>query len=250
MRRFLSAALLLALVVACGGAKPDAAVTGFFDAMKAGDGARAVSYMSQASIDEMGAGLEELKADTTGMAAAMLPMMGINVTPEQLQSMSTEDFVAALFSSQMIKDMFANASVTILSSEVNGDNAVVKVSTNMNGEISEENIELVREFDLVFGGVWKLDTPRPPAIPTTVTIVNGLDSYDIWYVYVSRTIDPWGDDRLGASTLAPGESIDVDITTGAWDMKVQDEDGDTYTLWGVDIPETGYYWAVTLDQMD
>ena len=52
----------------------------------------------------------------------------------------------------MIKDMFANASVTILSSEVNGDNAVVKVSTNMNGEISEENIELVRE-----GGVWKLD---------------------------------------------------------------------------------------------
>ncbi len=177
MRRFLSAALLLALVVACGGAKPDAAVTGFFDAMKAGDGARAVSYMSQASIDEMGAGLEELKADTTGMAAAMLPMMGINVTPEQLQSMSTEDFVAALFSSQMIKDMFANAadaattnlrrgrflglapsiferseSVTILSSEVNGDNAVVKVSTNMNGEISEENIELVRE-----GGVWKLD---------------------------------------------------------------------------------------------
>jgi|GEM_PF-530388 len=148
----LSAALLLALVVAYGGAKPDAAVTGFFDAMKAGDGARAVSYMSQASIDEMGAGLEELKADTTGMAAAMLPMMGINVTPEQLQSMSTEDFVAALFSSQMIKDMFANASVTILSSEVNGDNAVVKVSTNMNGEISEENIELVRE-----GGVWKLD---------------------------------------------------------------------------------------------
>ncbi|HOF66480.1 MAG TPA: DUF4878 domain-containing protein [Candidatus Fermentibacter daniensis] len=152
MRRFLSAALLLALVVACGGAKPDAAVTGFFDAMKAGDGARAVSYMSQASINEMGAGLEELKADTTGMAAAMLPMMGINITPEQLQSMSTEDFVAALFSSQMIKDMFANASVTILSSEVNGDNAVVKVSTNMNGEISEENIELVRE-----GGVWKLD---------------------------------------------------------------------------------------------
>jgi len=95
-----------------------------------------------------------------------------------------------------------------------------------------------------------IDTPRPPAIPTTVTIVNGLDSYDIWYVYVSRTIDPWGDDRLGASTLAPGESIDVDITTGAWDMKVQDEDGDTYTLWGQEIGPKGFVWNVTLDQID
>ncbi|HOR06779.1 MAG TPA: hypothetical protein PLX54_01375 [Candidatus Fermentibacter daniensis] len=95
-----------------------------------------------------------------------------------------------------------------------------------------------------------IDTPRPPAIPTTVTIVNGLDSYDIWYVYVFRTIDPWGDDRLGASTLAPGESIDVDITTGAWDMKVQDEDGNTYTLWGQEIGPEGFVWNVTLDQID
>ena len=95
-----------------------------------------------------------------------------------------------------------------------------------------------------------IDTPRPPAIPTTVTIVNDLGNYDIHYVYVSRTIDPWGDDRLGASTLAPGESIDVDITTGAWDMKVEDEDGDTYTLWGQEIGPEGFVWNVTLDQID
>jgi len=95
-----------------------------------------------------------------------------------------------------------------------------------------------------------IDTPRPPAVPTTVTIVNGLGSYDIWYVYVSRTIDPWGDDKLGTSILGPGESIDVDITTGAWDMKVEDEDGDTYTLWGQEIGPEGYVWNVTLDQID
>jgi len=152
MRRFLSAVSLLTLLVACGGASPEATVTGFFDAMKAGDGAKAVTYLSQASIDEIGAGLEDIKADTTGMAAAMLPMMGINVTPEQLQSMSAEEFVAALFSSQMVKDMFGTATVTIVSSEVTGDNAVVKVSTTMNGETSDEELELVRE-----GGAWKLN---------------------------------------------------------------------------------------------
>ncbi|HRY61926.1 MAG TPA: hypothetical protein P5266_06960, partial [Candidatus Fermentibacter sp.] len=57
-------------------------------------------------------------------------------------------------------------------------------------------------------------------------------------------------DRLGARILAPGESFDVEITTGTWDMKAEDEDGDTYTLWTQEIGPEGYVWAVTLDQMD
>ena len=33
-------------------------------------------------------------------------------------------------------------------------------------------------------------------------------------------------------------------------MKVEDEDFDTYTLWGIDVDENGYEWAVTLDDID
>ncbi len=152
MRRLLFAIPIVSLLVACGGASPEATVTGFFEAMKAGDGAKAVTYLSQASIDEMGAGLEEIKADTTGMSAAMLPMMGINVTPEELQAMSATDFVAALFSSQMMKDMLGTAEIQVLGSEINGDNAIVRASMTMNGETQEDELELVRE-----GGAWKLN---------------------------------------------------------------------------------------------
>ena len=95
-----------------------------------------------------------------------------------------------------------------------------------------------------------IDTPRPAEVPATVTVINGLGSWDIMYVYIDRTDDPWGDDRLGASILEPGASVDVQVTTGTWDMKAEDEDGDTYTLWTQEIGPEGFVWNVTLDQMD
>jgi hypothetical protein len=155
MKKLLIGASVLMMLAACGASNPEDAVTGFFEAMKAGDGAKAVTYLSQSTIDEIGSGLEEIKADTTGMAAAMLPMMGINVTPEELQEMSAEDFVAALFSSQMMKDMLGTAEIEVVSSTVNGDAATVHVKMTMNGETDEEDLELVRE-----GGAWKLNLPE------------------------------------------------------------------------------------------
>lgn len=95
-----------------------------------------------------------------------------------------------------------------------------------------------------------IDTPRPAEEPATVTVINGLGDWTISYLYIDKSDEPWGDDRLGASTLAPGASVTVDITTGSWDMKAEDEDGDTYTLWGQEIGPEGYTWTVTLDQMD
>jgi hypothetical protein len=66
--------------------------------------------------------------------------------------MSATDFVAALFSSQMMKDMLGTAEIQILGTEINGDNAIVRASMTMNGETQEDELELVRE-----GGAWKLD---------------------------------------------------------------------------------------------
>lgn len=95
-----------------------------------------------------------------------------------------------------------------------------------------------------------IDTVRPIAVPATVTVMNGLGSWDIMYLYIDKSDEPWGEDRLGASILEPGNSFDVEITTGTWDMKAEDVDGDTYTIWQQEIGPEGFVWEVTLDQID
>ncbi|NLP05980.1 DUF4878 domain-containing protein [Candidatus Fermentibacteria bacterium] len=153
MKKFLLAVSLLCLVVACGGASPEATVQKFFDAVKAKDGETAVGLLSQASIDEMSSGLEELKADTTGFALSMLTgMLGVEVTPEELANMDGRDFAALLFSSDMVASEIGGGTFEIFGSEIEGDNAVVNVRMTMNGESDEEELELVRE-----GGSWKLN---------------------------------------------------------------------------------------------
>jgi hypothetical protein len=96
-----------------------------------------------------------------------------------------------------------------------------------------------------------IDTPRPAAEPATVTVVNDLGSWTITNLYIDGSDEAWGanGERL-AAPLAPGASIDIPVTTGSWDMKATDEDGDTYTLWQAEIGPEGYIWSVTLDQMD
>lgn len=84
-----------------------------------------------------------------------------------------------------------------------------------------------------------------------VSIVNGLESWDIYYIYIDPSDEPWGEDLLGADIiLVPGENFTIEIEEGTWDMMVEDEDGDTYTLWQVEIGPEGYQWNVTLDDLD
>jgi hypothetical protein len=83
-----------------------------------------------------------------------------------------------------------------------------------------------------------------------VDIYNGLGDWDIWYIYVDLSTDPWGDDRLGTEILEPGELFTVWVDPGVYDIQVEDVDGDTYTLWDVEIDEDGFYWEVTLADID
>jgi|GEM_PF-336703 len=83
-----------------------------------------------------------------------------------------------------------------------------------------------------------------------VTIVNGLGSWDIYFVYVDPSSAPWGDDRLGSDILLPGDEITVWVNPGTYDIQVEDEDGDTYTKWEVAVGADGYEWEVTLADLD
>ena len=83
-----------------------------------------------------------------------------------------------------------------------------------------------------------------------VTIVNGLGSWDIYFVYVDPSSAPWGDDRLGSDILLPGDEITVWVDPGTYDMQVEDEDGDTYTKWEIEVGNSGYEWEVTLADLD
>jgi hypothetical protein len=84
-----------------------------------------------------------------------------------------------------------------------------------------------------------------------VDIYNGLGDWEIWYIYVDLSTETsWGDDRLGAEILYPGEYFTVWVDPGTYDIMIVDEDDDTYTLWEVPIDEDGYYWEVTLADID
>ncbi len=85
-----------------------------------------------------------------------------------------------------------------------------------------------------------------------VRITNDLGSWEIWYVYVSTSDQTeWGEDWLGASNiLSPGNTLTVNVGQGTYDMMVEDEDGDTYSLYGVEVGSSGYTWNVSLSDMD
>lgn len=85
-----------------------------------------------------------------------------------------------------------------------------------------------------------------------VTIYNDLGSYDIWYVEISPSdSSDWGGDWLGESeVLSPGYEATFYVDPDTYDMRITDEDGDTYTRMGVGVGRDGYYWAVDLGDLD
>jgi hypothetical protein len=62
-----------------------------------------------------------------------------------------------------------------------------------------------------------------------VTIYNDLGDWGIWYIQCDPTTSAWGDDRLGSEILAPGDEFTFYVAPGAYDIRCEDEDGDTYT---------------------
>lgn len=86
----------------------------------------------------------------------------------------------------------------------------------------------------------------------SVTIANAMGAWDIHCVYISPAhSDEWGDDLLGEDEiLEHGQKFTTGVEAGTYDIRIVDEDQDTYTRRAVEITEQGYSWEVSMADMD
>ena len=82
-----------------------------------------------------------------------------------------------------------------------------------------------------------------------VKITNDLGAWNIEEIYIDPSDQPWGDSRI-TDVMEPGDQVTISVPAGTYDLQIVDEDGDTYTRWGVEIGSSGYEWAVTLSDID
>jgi uncharacterized protein YfaS (alpha-2-macroglobulin family) len=88
-------------------------------------------------------------------------------------------------------------------------------------------------------------------VAAQVRIVND-SGYTMLRVHISPSSESeWGDDLLGATeVIESGKSKTLSVpAAGTYDIRLFDEDGDTYTRKDVEVNGT-FEWTVTLDYLD
>ena len=82
--------------------------------------------------------------------------------------------------------------------------------------------------------------------------ITNRTGYTIMYMYVSPgNAKSWEEDVLGANVLFDGQSQRVNLygySSPIFDIRLVDEDGDSYTFWNVDVSR--HDLVVTLDHID
>lgn len=83
-----------------------------------------------------------------------------------------------------------------------------------------------------------------------VTITNELGAWSVTRILCSpSTSSSWGESWI-TEPLNPGESVTFSVRPDTYDIRVEDSDGDTYTLWAVMVTPSGYTWRPTLEDID
>src|SRR5262245_21434220 len=82
--------------------------------------------------------------------------------------------------------------------------------------------------------------------------ITNRTGYTIRYMYVSPAkSESWEEDVLGDDVLMNGKTQRVNLRgykSSVFDIKLVDEDGDSYTFWNIDVAEQDI--VVTLDDLD
>ncbi len=104
---------------------------------------------------------------------------------------------------------------------------------------------------MAFFAVMALFSSSAAAFDGYVDVTNNT-GYDIYYLYVSNArSDSWEEDVLGEDILEDGETVRVTVRkqkSSIFDIRAEDEDGDTYTIWEMDIAKDDL--VLTLDDLD
>ena len=144
---------MFVLTMACGGSSdsnPGDTVIGMFDALKAGNGERAVSYMSESALEGMKEQLEMIQQDPEA-AAIQLAALGIEINAADIPDMTVKDFAIAMFSSPMITSIMRSGEVSIGEVTIEGDIAKIEVTTTFLDDTETHIIDVVKE-----NGQWKV----------------------------------------------------------------------------------------------
>lgn len=82
--------------------------------------------------------------------------------------------------------------------------------------------------------------------------ITNRTGYTLYYMYISPPdSNSWEEDVLGNDVLVDGDTQRVTITgytAPYFDIRLVDEDGDSYTFWKVDVSAQDL--VVTLDNLD
>lgn len=87
-----------------------------------------------------------------------------------------------------------------------------------------------------------------------ITIGNNIGdesvNSDITGIYISpSSSSTWGDNQLNG-IIEWGYSATGTYPQDTYDIRIFDEDGDTYTRMGIEVNGDGYTWNVTLEDLD
>jgi len=106
------------------------------------------------------------------------------------------------------------------------------------------------------GIVWEVTPDARAAVNSpwagdcAVTITNDLGAWTITRVLCSPSdASEWGDNWI-SSPIPPSGSVTINVKPGTYDLRVEDNDGDTYTRWEVEITGSGFTWSPTLEDLD
>lgn len=256
--RVLTVLAAVMMTLACGGTSEENAVETTYnellDAMEAADGQqvfRLLSSNTRVFMDRLASAMTEIGAgdyrDGADMFTEFLEGEGISGYNRDVTSVTVEGETATLHTSQESMDFVLEDDVWKADLE-----GFIREGMEESLEGTGITVDDILEGNLNPGLV---PVPEGYTVGTgtaPVTFINALGGWDIHGVMIDPSSDSdWSGERLGEDCiLAEDQAVTVMVEPGTYDMRLIDEDGDTYSRWEVEIAPEGYEWTVTLSDMD
>jgi hypothetical protein len=83
-----------------------------------------------------------------------------------------------------------------------------------------------------------------------IEIHNALDDRTIDYINVDLSINAWSNNRFDGERLIPNQVFAIWVDPGVYDIMVEDERGDYYSFWSINIDQEGFFCEIDLSKID